>query len=581
MFNLIKQSAFKSLQFQEFRQVVHPSLVFLQVVNRSSTMKRSVKEEIILNDQESKIRDVLVDYCNFYNSQDNGKGQLELRITGGWVRDKLLGRESNDIDIAVNHLTGEDFASQLLDYLKTHRNDLTLKSLHTIKSNPEKSKHLETCTARLFDMDIDFVNLRSEEYSKESRVPIIKFGTAEEDALRRDATLNALFYNLNHSKIEDFTGKGFDDLKNGILRTPLAPLQTFLDDPLRVLRLIRFASRFDFIVETETLESMKNPEIRSALASKISKERLDVELEKIFKSDNPIYGLKLINYTNLTDSLFGPDILIKEATKAKDTNGIQKSEAAGALLEAHLDKVNAMYPVFKTIIENNIPNESKFKQLFTNVTNNSEYQKPFWLALILFPYHSVSLNLNPKKQLEHAIKLIMRESLKAKKLDMDIVTTINKQYDTSRNVLERYFTEPESIKRSELGLYLKEFSDFSDLNILFNAFIEVSQQYHTQTASAPSPIPEDITNDSIKSLILHTADKYERLLHTIEAQSLENVHHLRPLLDGTTLSKEFKTRPGPWIKKISDEIFIWQLDNPTKDKQDCMEYVKGIIDKYI
>jgi tRNA nucleotidyltransferase (CCA-adding enzyme) len=75
-------------------------------------------------------------------------------------------------------------------------------------------------------------------------VPDVKIGTPLEDALRRDLTINSLFYNINKKEVEDFTGKGIEDLKHGIIRTPLDPLQTFLDDPLRILRTIRFATRF-------------------------------------------------------------------------------------------------------------------------------------------------------------------------------------------------------------------------------------------------------------------------------------------------------------------------------------------------
>ena len=218
-------------------------------------MKRPVSNSIVLTTTEEKIRNVLVGYCDYYNKTNNDS--LELRITGGWVRDKLLGNESHDIDIAVNHLTGEEFVDGLHDYLRQHEPELSMNHVHTIKMNPEKSKHLETCTTKLFGVDIDFVNLRSEEYTHDSRVPSIEFGTPEQDAVRRDATLNALFYNLNQGEIEDYTKRGLSDLQNGILKTPLAPIKTFLDDPLRIIRLIRFASKFNFVVESETLNAMK------------------------------------------------------------------------------------------------------------------------------------------------------------------------------------------------------------------------------------------------------------------------------------------------------------------------------------
>lgn len=89
-----------------------------------------------------------------------------------------------------------------------------------------------------------------------------EFGTPVEDALRRDACVNALFYNLHTRKVEDFTKRGLEDMEKKLLRTPLPPFETFADDPLRVLRLIRFASRLSFTIVPEAIEAMKSPEIR-------------------------------------------------------------------------------------------------------------------------------------------------------------------------------------------------------------------------------------------------------------------------------------------------------------------------------
>jgi tRNA nucleotidyltransferase (CCA-adding enzyme) len=103
------------------------------------------------------------------------------------------------------------------------------KRAKTIPANPEQSKHLETATMQLHGLSLDLVNLRSETYSVASRIPQIEFGTPLQDAERRDFTINALFYNLHTKEIEDFTGRGLQDLRDGIIRTPLAPLVTFLD----------------------------------------------------------------------------------------------------------------------------------------------------------------------------------------------------------------------------------------------------------------------------------------------------------------------------------------------------------------
>ena len=101
------------------------------------------------------------------------------------------------------------------------------------------------------DYEIDFVNLRGEEYTEDSRIPIQKIGSPKEDAFRRDFTINSLFYNINENKVEDFTEQGLKDMKDKLLRTPLCPIKTFIDDPLRILRGFRFAARYDFKLEPE------------------------------------------------------------------------------------------------------------------------------------------------------------------------------------------------------------------------------------------------------------------------------------------------------------------------------------------
>ena len=172
-----------------------------------------------------------------------------------------MGKESHDIDIALDDMFGEEFAKLLNDKLYPDGK----KKFGVIKSNSEKSKHLETATIKVHEVFIDLVNLRSEKYTEESRVPTIDIGTPEEDAYRRDLTINALFYNINKGEVEDLTNRGIEDLKHGIIRTPLEPLQTFLDDPLRVLRTIRFATRFNFEIVPEIFEAVKNQSVRVRL----------------------------------------------------------------------------------------------------------------------------------------------------------------------------------------------------------------------------------------------------------------------------------------------------------------------------
>ena len=159
--------------------------------------------------------------------------KITLRVAGGWVRDKLLGQESHDIDIALDTMMGSEFVEIVRTYL-VENNLATSKGFGVIKANADKSKHLETATINIDGEWIDFVNLRKEDYAADSRVPEIQIGTPTEDAFRRDLTINAMFYNINEGKIEDFTGLGLQDLKDQRIRTPIDPTKTFFDDPLRI-----------------------------------------------------------------------------------------------------------------------------------------------------------------------------------------------------------------------------------------------------------------------------------------------------------------------------------------------------------
>ena len=198
------------------------------------------------------------------------------------MRDKLLGLKCDDIDVALDGVTVGTFVSSLLSpcctilfldwfakghafgqelYSMVRENHRITASLGLIKANPSQSKHLETCNMHLCGLGLDFVNLRCEKYAT-SRIPTMIFGTAREDALRRDFTINSLFYNLMTDEVEDFTGHGLTDLKQRIVKTPLPALQTFGEDPLRVLRMVRFASRLKFGTCQDAHAAAKHPSIK-------------------------------------------------------------------------------------------------------------------------------------------------------------------------------------------------------------------------------------------------------------------------------------------------------------------------------
>lgn len=230
-------------------------------------------KKIVLEGWEKEIFDIL---CQANQSLQK---QSVLRVAGGWVRDKLLGQTSHDIDIAVDNMTGSEFASELPGWLREH--GYTSSSVWVVKMNAEKSKHLETATLKINGHSIDLVNLRKEVYTSDSRVPQIAIGTPSEDAFRRDLTINSLFYNLNTRCIEDFTKMGVSDLELGKCRTPLDSQVTFSDDPLRVLRSIRFATRLRYSIDTHLSNAASSDRVSDLLRLKVSKERVGSEVIKM------------------------------------------------------------------------------------------------------------------------------------------------------------------------------------------------------------------------------------------------------------------------------------------------------------
>jgi len=253
-----------------------------------------------------------------------------LRVAGGWVRDKLLGRDSDDVDIVLDRMTGRAFADLVNSYEMAQGR--TARAVGVIKANPEQSKHLETATMQIGEDKgwVDFVNLRAETYaSEDNRIPTVEIGTPHQDAERRDFTINSLFYNLATKQVEDFTGQGIEDLSNGRLRTPLEPRVTFLDDPLRVLRAVRFASRFNCTLEDDLRAAAQLEEVRVALVRKVSRERVGKELSGMFTGSaaHPERALRLLHELQLCESVFLPSELLQKTPVCRPNGEEEKVDA--------------------------------------------------------------------------------------------------------------------------------------------------------------------------------------------------------------------------------------------------------------
>ncbi len=174
-----------------------------------------------------------------------------------------------------------------------------------IEQNHENAKHLEVATTNVLDCWVDFVNLRGGNYAC-ADASEASIGTPREDAMMRDFTINAMFYNVNTAQIEDYTERGVHDLHNRIIRTPVDSALTLRDDPLRALRAIRFASRLNFKLDDSLCNAIASPFIAEQLSKHITRERIGKELHGILAGKNPHVGLQLIEQFKLFPVVFQP-----------------------------------------------------------------------------------------------------------------------------------------------------------------------------------------------------------------------------------------------------------------------------------
>lgn len=263
-------------------------------------MRRRQLHRILLSSNERQIFRLLQDVVDHYGLRTN------LRVAGGWVRNKMLGKAAGDIDIALDNITGSAF----VHHLQRFRVDVLgekERSVGLMRANPAQSKHLETATTEVLGAAVDFAHLRSEDYAAHSRIPTnVQFGSPAADASRRDFTVNSLFYSLGDGgTVEDWTGRGVRDLEDGVLRTPLRAAETLSDDPLRALRALRFAATFSFALAPALTDALASPLLAEELQRKVSRERVGIEVHKMLSlgGGRPLRALALLREASLVDTV--------------------------------------------------------------------------------------------------------------------------------------------------------------------------------------------------------------------------------------------------------------------------------------
>jgi tRNA nucleotidyltransferase/poly(A) polymerase len=532
-----------------------------------------------------------------------------VRVAGGWVRDKLLGLPSDDIDIALDNISGVEFANIVKECLSSCADcaGLMAGSIGTIAANPEQSKHLETATMRIGTLDIDFVNLRSETYVQDSRIPEIKCGTAREDARRRDFTVNSLFYNLNESKVEDMTGRGMNDLATGTLSTPLDPYVTFLDDPLRVLRAIRFAARYRYRLTPELEAAARNADIKRALFDKVSRERVLKEVDGMLQSSHdkpcrPLLAFSVMRRLDVFDCVIvlppGEYVLNDALVTRLHGLGLPASSSSSAL-ESWQQRSLAVVFTCSVLV-------SVAQQLATNktdaafhttwqplhirlsrdeFTSNASVEQhdiiPIDEELLLLPcFHNqhkslylaaaafglCHLNVLEKRKLTALSTVSLRDGLKA---DNETVRQTAVLLDSWSQFA--VFSK-QGCSRVEGGLLIRRCQALYRESLLLACAFELAASLSFDPASF-------VSTGAVHSFSLHgdqiqILQRYRRLQDELELSlGLDECWCVSPLLDGNQLMEVINVKRGPAVGAAMEEQVKWQLQFPNGTHQELTAHL--------
>ena len=235
---------------------------------------------------------------------------VECYVVGGYVRDIFLERPSNDIDVVVVG-SGIAVAEALKKRLGKKAHLSVFRNFGTAQVKVRGKEH-----GAGGEMEVEFVGARKESYSHDSRKPIVEDGTLEDDQNRRDFTINAMAICLNRSRFGELVDpfNGIADMEDGIIATPLDPEVTFSDDPLRMMRCIRFATQLNFHIEDETFDALSRMADRIKI---VSGERIEVELNKIMMSKHPSIGFEYLQRSGLLQIIL-PELAALDIVEKRD-----------------------------------------------------------------------------------------------------------------------------------------------------------------------------------------------------------------------------------------------------------------------
>lgn len=419
-------------------------------------------------------------------SQDQG---LRSYVIGGYVRDYLLQRPCKDIDVVVE--------GKGIELARAFGKQLGTKEVIVFEN-------FGTAMVRYEDFEVEFVGARKESYRRNSRKPIVEAGTLQDDQLRRDFTINALSISLSQAdfgKLHD-PFEGVEDLKGGIIRTPTDPDRTFSDDPLRMMRGIRFASQLGFQIEPNTLQAIGENRERIKI---VSVERVHTELNKIILSPKPSVGFKLLFDTGLLALIF-PEL--------NQMHGVDYVNGRG-----HKDNF------YHTL------------QVLDNISEKSDNLWLRWVAIL----HDIAKPLTKRYDKVRGWTFDGHEDRGAR-----MVPNIFRRLKLPLNDSMKYVRKLVALHQRPIALVSEEVSDSAIRRLIVDAGPDLDDLLDFCRADITSK------NDRKVARFLRNYEALEARIRDVEER--DQLRNWQPPVDGLLIMQTFDIPPGRAVGQIKNEI---------------------------
>lgn len=427
----------------------------------------------------------------------------ESYVVGGYVRDLLLKRPSKDIDFVCVG-SGVKLAKQVAGLIEGEEVNLAV------------FKNFGTAMLRHKDREIEFVGARKESYRRDSRKPIVEDGTLEDDQNRRDFTINALAISLNPNNFGELIDpfEGSKDLKSRMIRTPLDPGITFSDDPLRMMRAVRFASRLNFDIAPETFDAIVSNKSRIEI---VSMERITDELNKIILSPTPSYGFKLLYHSGILELIF-PELV---ALKGVETINNQ----------SHKDNF------FHTL------------KVLDNVAETSDDLWLRWAAIL----HDIAKPQTKRFDPKSGWTFHGHEERGAR-----MTPYIFKKFKLPLNEKMKYVQKLVRLHLRPISLVSDEITDTAVRRLLFEAGNDIEDLMTLARA--------DITSRDTKKVqrFLNNFARVEKKFREVEEK--DNLRNFQPPVSGEDIMTTFNIQPSKIVGEIKEEIKEAVLEGGIKNE---------------